>query len=101
MHKEPVGLFYALEESTYVKVELLNILNKSLGIVFEGIQPKGEYQIDKLSFEVSDGIYLFEVIIGNKQFRRKAVILNNEFPRMPAGPPAYFESGSKITTKKD
>ncbi|MCG9881726.1 MAG: T9SS type A sorting domain-containing protein [Bacteroidia bacterium] len=69
-------LHYDLRDAANVSIEVMDILGKSVGTVFQGTQQAGtqEVEISKNSLQLKSGIYLVQVKIGESSFTQKIIV---------------------------
>ncbi|MBN1694754.1 T9SS type A sorting domain-containing protein, partial [candidate division WOR-3 bacterium] len=67
-----INIKYNIEEKERVKVEIHNILGQRLAKLKDGTSPSGKYN---LTWNGQPGIYFVRVEIGNKVYRKKALII--------------------------
>jgi len=67
-----IDIWFALTAREKVKVEIFNLLGQSIEKLMDGVSPIGTYN---LNWNGNNGIYFIRVEIGDKVYRKKAVIL--------------------------
>ena len=67
-----INIQFSLTESKKVKVEIFNILGQRIEKLMDGVSPTGMYN---LKWTGNTGVYFVRVEIGDKVYRKKAIIL--------------------------
>lgn len=69
-------LQYELRQAEEVSIQVMDILGKDKGVVFSGIQQAGtqSVEISKNAMQLTTGIYLVQVKIGQNSFTQKIIV---------------------------
>ncbi len=69
-------LSYELAESSQMKITVVDVVGKNLGVLFEGKQQVGSHSVtlDKNTLNLNNGIYFVRVELGNQSFVKKVMV---------------------------
>ncbi len=69
-------LSYELAESSQMKITVVDVVGKNLGVLFEGKQQVGSHSVtlDKNTLNLNNGIYFVRVEVGNQSFVKKVMV---------------------------
>ncbi len=67
-------LTYVLSEAAPVRLTVFDLLGREVETLVDGFQPPGEHRVTFVAGALSDGVYLYRLVVGSRTFTRTMVL---------------------------